>query len=240
VIRAFLKRGFTVFVVFLLLSCATTGTKSNLRRAEAYYKLGIAKMQEGEYQQAFVQFQKALLLNEKDKRVHYALGLVYQQFGQFKEAEQSFKKALELDKKYSEAYNSLGLLYVKMQRYKEAEQAFQKALMNPLYLNPERAITNLGMLYYRQKRFIDAETQFKRALRRSPKFFPAYYGLALCYRALGMYSEAAEALEEAIKFDPAIEGDRDKAFEYFSRQKLLAEDQQERADYEAFIEILYY
>ncbi len=238
--RRGLKRLFLVVLSGCLVCACATGGKEALRKAEAFYKLGIAKMQEGQYQEAFVNFQKAIMNNPEDKRSYYALGLVYQEFGQYKEAEASFKKAIELDKNYSEAYNSLGLLYTKMSRYAEAEEAFKKALSNPLYLNPERAITNLGMLYYRQGRYDEAEAQFKAALRRVSGFFPAYYGLALCYRAKGLYSEAGEALEEAIKLDPAIQGDREKAFEYFNKQKLLVDNPQERQDYEALIEILYY
>ncbi|RME67438.1 MAG: tetratricopeptide repeat protein [Nitrospirae bacterium] len=236
----FLKRAIPMVSAIVLLFACATGGQESLKKAEAFYKLGIAKMQEGQYQQAFVQFQKAIMYNPEDKASHYALGLVYQQFGQYKEAETEFQKAIQIDKNYSEAYNSLGLLYTKMKRYKEAEVAFQKAIANPLYLNPERAITNLGMLYYRQDRYDDAEAQFKAALRRAPEFFPAYYGLALCYRAKGLYSEAAVALEQALNLDPAVQGDRQKAFDYFNKQKLLVDSQEEKADYEALIEILYY
>lgn len=234
------RKGLLLVVAIAFLCACATGGNESLRKAEAFYKLGIAKMQEGQYQQAFVQFQKAIMYNPEDKASHYALGLVYQHFGQYKEAEASFMKAIEIDKNYSEAYNSLGLLYTREGRYKEAEQAFQKALTNPLYMHPESAMTNLGMLYYRQGRYDEAEAQFKAALRRAPEFFPAYYGLALCYRAKGMYSEAGEALEEALKLDPSIHGDREKAFDYFNKQKLLVDSQEEKADYEALIEILYY
>lgn len=224
----------------IFVSCATTSRYNKLREAEAHYKLGISHLKEGRPQLAFVELQKTISLNPDDKRAYYVLGLIYQEFGEYNEAEASLKKALKIDPEYSEAYNSLGVLYTRTGRWEEAIEAFQKAINNPLYLNPEKALTNLGMVYYRLGKYKEAEVYFRKAIKRVPDFPRAFYGLALCYNAMGRYGDAAEAIQKAIKFDPIVNGDIDRAREYFIEMKLKALSPEEQQDYTDLIEILYY
>ncbi len=230
---------FLLILVFTFSSCATPGS-DRVKEAEAHYRLGISSMKEGKLQNAFVELQKAIGLNPADKRAHYALGLIYQEFGEYEKAENSLRRAIEIDPQYSEAFNSLGVLYMKTGRWKEAEEAFKKALQNPLYMSPEKALTNLAMLYYRLNKLSLAEVYFKKALRRVPDFPRAYYGLALCYNAMGRYGDAAEALQKGMKVDPRIEGDQERARQYFTEQRLKALTQEEAQDYSDLLEILYY
>jgi type IV pilus assembly protein PilF len=229
-----------LFLFFVLLSCATLSQEETLKEAQSHYTLAISSMNEGNFQPAFVELQKAIQLNPNDDRAYYALGLIYHYFDDFTKSEESFLKAIELDPSYSEAYNSLGVVYTKMEKWEEAERALSKALENQLYTSPEKAFANLGKVYYRMGDFEKALTAYKKAIKRSPDFSSAFYGLALTYNSLRRYGDASESLTEAIELDPLFKGDKDKAEEQFTRRKLKSLDSHEEQDYHDFLDILHY
>jgi len=236
-----LKRLLTlIFILSTLLSCATVSEESKLKEAESHYKLAISHMEEGEYQPAFVELQKALKINPGDKYVYYALGIIYHYFGDISKSEESLKNAIAIDPEYSEALNMLGIVYMKTGRWDSAIESFKRALGNTLYAHPEKAFANLGLAYYRKGNLKEAIRAFKSSLKRMPDFHVAYYGLALCYNAMDRYGAASEALNEAIKYDPEIKGDRNRAREVLLKKKLGTTDRREERDYRDFIEILHY
>jgi tetratricopeptide (TPR) repeat protein len=107
-------------------------------------------------------------------------------------------------------------------------------------LNPEKPYYNLGNVYYRQGLYEKALRAYKSAVLRRPEFHLPYYGMALSYNMLKRYGDAADALEQAIKLDPVIKGDRDRAEEFFKQMKLKATDPAVEQDYNDLLDILYY
>lgn len=231
-------------VLFLLLilavACSTTSNSKKRQDADVHYQLGLSYMKEGKYQDAFVEFQKSIDIYPDDKHALNALGLIYMRFENFDKSAKAFEEALDLDPEFSEASNNLGVVYSRNKEWKNAIKYFELALQNPLYPSPERAFYNLATAHYRMKEFDMALKNFKDALRRAPKFFPAYYGLALTSNALEEYGEASTALTMGIELDPEIEGDKQKAVKVFNSRMVLSTDDEERADYRAMIEILHY
>ncbi|HEB74759.1 MAG TPA: tetratricopeptide repeat protein [Nitrospirae bacterium] len=234
------RRIFMITVtLFLTVSCATLG-QDRLNQADAHFKLAISHMNRGQMQAAFVELQKSIELDPRNKRAHNALGLVYRYFEEMDKAEDAFKTAIRIDPRYSEAYNNLGVVYMYTRQWEKAIQAFEKALENPLYRKPETAFTNLGKIYYRMGDFDRAVRAYKKAIKRAPDYEVPYYGLALCYNAMARYGDASEALTEAVELDPAFRGDREKAEAKLTEQKLRATDPYEEEDYANLIEILHY
>ncbi|HEC97346.1 MAG TPA: tetratricopeptide repeat protein [Nitrospirae bacterium] len=226
--------------LFLLISCATMSWQARQNEADAHFKLAISDLDRGQMQAAFVELQKSIELNPGNKRVHNALGIVYRYFGNTKKAEEAFKAAIRIDPQYSEAYNNLGVGYMKTMQWDKAIKAFRKALDNLLYPTPETAFTNLGKVYYRRGELDKSIRAYKKAIKRAPSYNAPYYGLALCYNAQARYGDAAEALTEAIKLDSVFKGDREKAKQELTRQKLKAIDKGEEQDYINLLDILHY
>lgn len=238
-LRAFNCR-LLLILLLLSFSCATAPRGEKAAEADAHYKVAVSHMQEGNYQSAYVELQKSIVLDPDNKHAYYALGLIHQYFEEIEKAEESLRKAITLDPDYAEAYNALGIVYTRTQRWNEAAEAFIKALEHPLYLNPEKAFTNLGKVYYRMAQHEKAMAAYKHAIRRAPDFYPAYYGLALCYNALRRYGDASEALNEAIRLDPRTIGSVEKAREELTIQKLKTSDRLEEEDLSHLIEVLHY
>lgn len=231
---------FASIVFCFLLSCASLSHSERVKQSEAHYEFGLSYMKEGKFQDAFVEFQKSIEYNPDNKTALNALGLIYLKFEDFDKAEQAFLDALDVDEDYSEAYNNLGVIYSRKKEWDKAVKQFENALKSHLYSSPERALTNLGNVYYRLKKYDRAVQYYKKAIRRVETFFPAYYGLALGYNMLGKYGDAAYAISEGIKYDPEIQGDRQKANDVINVRMVMTVDEEGRKDYRDLLEILNY
>lgn len=233
-------RNILIFLTIFIFSCSTAKTGENIQKANAHYQLGISYLNDNNIQPAFIEFQKALELNPKNKEILNAMGVIYLlKLENYPEAIKYFQKALKIDKNFSEASNLLGFAYEKTGRFDEAIESYKMAMSNTLYKNPEKAFNNLGRVYYRIKRYDDAIDAYKEALRRFSDFHLPYYGLALCYNAKGQYGDAATAITRAIELDPLYKGNKDKAKEDFENKKLIAKGEEEK-DIIDYIEILRY
>lgn len=233
-------RTVALVITILLVSCATISTEERLQKASAHYQLGISYMNDNNIQPAFVEFQKAIELNPEDKDSLNAIGLIYLlKLEDYPKAVEYFDRALKIDRSFSEALNNLGYAYEKMERFEDAIRAYKSAISNPLYKSVEKAFNNLGRVYYRLRRYNEAIEAYKESLRRFSSFHLPYYGLALCYNAIGRYGDAATSLKKAIEFDPFYNGDRDKALKDMKEKRLLAKGYEEK-DLSDLIEIFNY
>lgn len=223
-----------------LTSCNAATVQRDSREADAHYKLALSRMEEGSLQPAFVELQKTIRLNPGEKRAYYALGYIYSQFGDYKMAEESLMKATRIDPEYPEAYNSLGVLYTRTNQWGKAIKAFKRALKIPLYISPDTAYYNLGIAYYRTGDLDNAMKAFKGSVSRAPDLHLPYYWLALCYNLKERYGNASEALHNAIRLDPSLEGDLEKArarFTAFANKRLKNKVE---LDYGTLLKILHY
>ncbi len=230
--------GITLLIT-IIPGCATLD-EGKKQEAESHYKMAISHLKEEDYQPAFVELQKTIRLNPQDKRAYYALGLVYHYFEDYKKSVESLQRAISLDPRYSSAYNLMGLVFMEEGKYNKAVESFKKAVRNPLYEHPEKSYANLGKVYYRMGEYKKALSAYKKSAKRAPDNPVAYYGIALCYNALGRYGDASDAMKEAIRLDPDIKGDITRAEEKFTRKKLSATGEAEEQDYIDFLDILHY
>lgn len=226
-----------VLLATLLSGCGTTATER--KEADYYYRMGISAVNEGDFQAAFVHFQKALQLSPDNKDVLNCLGLVYLQRDDPEKAKEYFLKVVSLDPANSEAYNSLGVAYSKTGQWQKAIESHKKALANPLYQTPEKAFYNLGFAYYRLGQYDLAASAFKDSLKRSPSSPLPYYGIALAYNKAGRYGDAAASLTKALESDPTYRGDKAKFMDDV-KQRLVTAKGEEGGDYKDYLEILNY
>lgn len=223
-------------ILLTFASCATL-SKSE-KEATAHYRLGLSQLNSNNIQAAYVEFQKALKLNDSDKEIHNAIGIVYMKLDDFGSAERSFKRAVSIDWDYSEAYNNLCFLYVEKREFEKSIEYCDKALKNQLYPTPEKALYNLGRAHYRLGNYNEAIKNFSQATKRAPMMFQSFYGLALAYNAIGNYGKASEAINKAIAVDSRFRGDTALAESEFRKQSMLGG--QEAKDIIDMIEILKY
>ncbi len=154
--------------------CATTG--SDLRSehdandvAEANMRLGVAYMQDGNFEKALEKLERARRADPEYPMAYNMLGLLHQRMGVYDKAEANFEKALGLAPKQPNILNNYGQFLCGQDRFEEAEAAFVKASENPLNNNPARALTNAGTCASVSGHTDKAEQYYRKALERNPE-----------------------------------------------------------------------
>ena len=191
-----------LFSVLFFSACATVTDPKDIKKADAYNKLGASYLNNGQLNEAFVKFQTALNLDPENKETLNYLGLISAEFKKYDEAISYYKRAISVDPTYSKAINNLGVTYAATENWDEAIKHFKAALNNPLYRTPAGAYSNMGYTYYKQGNYAEAENALGEALARNPVSPPALYILGLVYIELGNEKAAIEEFKKAIGIWP--------------------------------------
>jgi type IV pilus biogenesis/stability protein PilW len=226
-------------VVLSIGGCVSPQEVVQPKEAAYHNKMGMAYLNEGKVQLAFVEFQNAIKMEPNNKEIVYNLALVYFQLEDYVNARHYFLKAVNLDPQFASAYNNLGATYMQLRQWKEAVEAFQKALANPFYKTPEWAFCNLGISYYRLGEYDKAVDAFKDAIRRDKSFPLPYYVMALTYNKLERFGDAADVMDRAIEIDPGYQGNRDKKITDI-KERLYSAKGEEEADLTDYLDIMNY
>jgi len=137
-------------VLFFLFSCASTQKKkTEARDAEFYNNRGIAYDEEGQYDQAILDYNKALEINPRYAEAYNNRGVAYANKGQYDQAISDYNKALEINPRFAAPYQYRGNTYMTKGLYNEAFSDYSKALE----INPKiaEAYQNRGIIYMTTK-----------------------------------------------------------------------------------------
>lgn len=190
------------------------------KEATAHYKFGIAYLRDkpSNLQKAYIEFQKAVRLDPRNRDAHYALGHVHFKRENYVEAIASFKKTLSIDPGFSEAHNYMGKVYEVQGKIEAAIGEYHKALENSEYVTPELPHLNLGLLYIKQESYDDALREFKDVLLFDPENITAHNELGKVYYQKGKLKEAIASYQEAIQRAPAyLDAHYNLAFSYLKK-----------------------
>jgi len=157
-------------------------------RAYAYNALGIAYLEQADFDNALLAFGEA---SRRAPFWAYPLhnsALAYIEQGDFDAAIATYQRAMRLAPKVDYLPYNLGLLFQRLNRLQEADVFYHKALS----LSPERAeIWNaLGYLQFSRGKNADAERDYRTALQKDENFLAARHNLALALAS----TQPAEAI----------------------------------------------
>jgi tetratricopeptide (TPR) repeat protein len=140
---------------------------------------------------------KALELDEGLADAHYALAGLKQNDWQWTAAEHEYRRALELNPNLAEAYRFYSFLLMATGRSDEAVEAAKRAReLDPLSLaTTAHVVTCLNVA----RRHDEAMELSQKTLEMDQNFAGAHYGLAFSYAGKGMYRQAVNEYQEAIK-----------------------------------------
>jgi len=118
------------------------------------------------FEDAAVEYQKALAINPGDHVMQNKLGIAYHQLQNLEMAKKQYDRARKLNPQYHEAWNNLGTVNYSLKKYKRAVKDYKKALS----INPESATThhNLGAAYFAMKKYDEGFTSYAEAFRLDP------------------------------------------------------------------------
>lgn len=97
------------------------------KRAEAniYFDQGKRFQDQKNYEEAALNYEKAVKADTGYAEAHSNLGFSYRKQGKFDKAVRSYKNAIELDPKLAEAHEYLGEAYAEMGKFELAEKQLQ-------------------------------------------------------------------------------------------------------------------
>ncbi len=197
---------------------------------------------------------RALELDPSLPEAHATRAIVLCQAWKWNDAEQEFHHALELNPNSASAHYFYGMVFLTPQkRLDQSLEEFRIALsLDPLSMIVN---TNYATTLMQAHRYPESLAEFQRTLASDPSFRPVHYKLSVLYALTGRFAEAVSELRkfksapgsfspdskgylaltlaiapkdqwmspEAVAF--AINGDREKAFEYLERAYAEADEE---------------
>ena len=193
-------------VGFLSMNGCSTDRERQIRMSQAHYKLGIANLNSDRQQYAFVEFQKSVASNPKNRDAHYMLGHIYFRRGRLHEAEGEFTKVLKLSSKDPEAHLYIGRVFSEQKKWEKAIEHYQKALRDLQYRTPQYAHYHMAVAKKNTGKLNEALESYSSALKIDPDFVfmgrpwgHVIHGeVGNLYAALDKPDEAIEAYQKAI------------------------------------------
>jgi adenylate cyclase len=164
--------------------------------------------------------QRATALDDSLPGAHGLSSEVYKWKKQPEQAIAAARRVIALDPNAADGYDRLGNVLAFAGQPEEGIGLIEKGLR----LNPHYGPWNLHVLaiaYRVAERYEEAITAEKRALTRKPDFFPAYYGLTICYAELGRETEARAAAAEVLRLNPNFSVEFQRQFLPFKDQAVL-------------------
>lgn len=176
----------------------------------AHRNMGFVYQQEGDFQNALAEYEKAIQLKPNLWDAYNNLGTVYESMGEKEEAIRIYKQLIENNPRFVKSYNNLAVLYNNMGKRQDAVAMYKKAIaVNPDYAY---AYYNLGALYQEEGREEEAQQMYRTALALDPSLkniYAAqhmqvsvdYYRMGLEYSMRNQHREAIAAYQKALEQD---------------------------------------
>ena len=137
-------------------------------RAKAFTDLAGAYFTRTQYKVALDELRKAIMADSRYGPAYNIYGMIYMDLAEDKLAEENFRRAIELDRNDSDARNNYGWFLCTRGRYDEGLAQFSAAIRNPLYTQPELAMTNAGLCAEKKGDIALAEANLAKALKLQP------------------------------------------------------------------------
>ena len=131
----------------ILFSCATAQqTQWKSREAEVYNNRGFDYCEIGQYDQAILDFSKAIEINPRLAHAYNNRGAAYLYKAQYDQAILDLSKAIEINPRLARAYSNRGWAYIKKWQYDQAISDFNKTIeINPGFVE---AYFNRAIAYF--------------------------------------------------------------------------------------------
>jgi tetratricopeptide (TPR) repeat protein len=170
------------------------------RNFDALYLLGLALLQQGQWEAAEERLRLAVQIQPKVAEAHANRGTALLQLGRHEEALASFNDAIKLQPGLAEVFGNRGNALTALGRLEEAAADFERAIAlqprNPSILN------NYAAALQKLKRFDEALAKVDLACMLAPWFSDAFNNRGLILKDQKRFAEALESFDQAIALSP--------------------------------------
>jgi eukaryotic-like serine/threonine-protein kinase len=218
------------------------GALENAVKSDPRFALGYAQLGEAyrlKYQldkntkwldDALVNCNKAVELDDRLPGVYVTLGNVHRNTGKYDLALQEYQRALELDPHDADALLGLARSFDSAGRIADAETAFRKAIaLRPDYWD---GYNSFASFLDSHQRYEEAIAQYKHAIQLTPDNAALYLNLGSVYSDMGSqhFSDAAQMYQKSLALEPSYPAYANLGYLYLQQQKYAeAADTEEKA-----------
>ncbi len=154
------------------ITLSTDSIKKSPGKGRPYNNRGDALVDEKRFEEALLDFDKAIELLPKYAMAYYNRGNLYQKQKKYEQALADFNYAIRYRRDFDKAYNNRGTLYKETNRLDEALVDYDRAIsLNPDY---HMAYNNRGSVYILQKQYQRAIEDLDQAIALKPDFAEAF------------------------------------------------------------------
>jgi tetratricopeptide (TPR) repeat protein len=169
-------------------------------RIAAYFQEGSALVKLGQYEEAIVNFDRALEINSQNDLNWLCRAATLAHLGKHEEAIISYDRSLEINPDSDLAWLSRGETLTELGRYEEAIISYDRSLeINPQF---DSAWNNRGIALDNLGRYEEAIISYDRALEINPEDDLAWNNRGIALDNLGRYEEAIISYDRALEINP--------------------------------------
>lgn len=170
-------------------------------KARAYNNYGVALSESGKFEQAILNFKRAISLDRVYPDPLNNIAVAYAALGDLDNAITSIKQGIILQPHYPEGYNNLASFLIQKKDYAQAELALRQAIkLRPHY---GKAYFNLGRMYLENNKVKEAWEAFKNCCTiadfDNETGFIAYGMVSM---TLQLYEDALTAYKKVTQLNP--------------------------------------
>jgi tetratricopeptide (TPR) repeat protein len=189
---------FWVLVVVVLLSNSGCVARWLAHRRSIDHYVTAMALRSGNFNEdAVLELQEAVNLNNQFGLAHSMLGDIYRESGQPEKAAEAYENACQLDPWSFSDHFHLGEVYQVLERFSEAVEVLKRACQ----LQPDHIESNysLGMCYYEMQEYKQAEKFCTRASELDPQNEEIFASLGNIYSKTGSDYKAINAYKQALE-----------------------------------------
>jgi tetratricopeptide (TPR) repeat protein len=192
---------FATFLIFFIGSIFSSS--DNSYEATTYFQNAEQQYWNGNYDSAYLNYRRALTLNDKYTEALVGYGNVMMMRNQYDSAMIMFDKALEIDPDFNAATYNKALVYYNQQKYDESINVLNPVLeSNPKYY---AGMLLAGDSYYAQKKYDEALAWYEIAYEKGgERSVNLCHIMGYIYDTKGDYSKAIDLYKEALSYDSTV------------------------------------
>ena len=166
----------------------------SLSPAQDVYNQGIDYFRSSRYNEAIVEFEKAVGLDPNYKEAHHVLGLAHLKMGNLGEAKKAAETALRIAPSYQPARALLDVI-----------KSSTPPVNPPPQPQPAQVAHDQGLAYFRSNRYNEAVVKFEKAIGLDPNYKEAHHMLGIAHLKMSNLGEAKKAAEAALRIAPSYQ-----------------------------------
>lgn len=197
-----------------------------IQDSRAYNKRGLAYVSTRNYEQAMLDYAKAIELDSEYAEAYNNRSTAHLLMDNYGQAVADCDRAIQLAPDFVSAYVNRGIAYTGLRAYEQALTDYGKALE----LTPQNVYAhyNRGNTYLWMSKYKEAVKDYNQTIALQPEFVAAYVNRGVAFHELKQYDQALTDFNQAIELNP------DYVYAYYNRANLhqeLNHHQEAIADY---------